>query len=89
MKNQVQITEAIDRLYKNKRCTKELSFFGENNHQAIDAGIETLLCNLDEDDLYDKLDTEEWDQHEYDFAEAILGWKNSNDSLDDYLYPEE
>lgn len=88
MKSQEEINQAISRLKQNKEKCAPFTGFGDDAHAAIDAMIETLKEDYNDYALDDLLDDEIFDQFEYDQARSILEWKNSDEDLEDYLFPE-
>jgi hypothetical protein len=88
MKSPEQIAAAIERLKENRKNTRQFSAFGDNNHEALEYGIETLERNFGEIELYNNLDAELIDQHSFDFAYSLIEWRNGEESIEDYLYPE-
>ena len=68
-----QVQQEIAALKEIKPRVRRYTFFGDDNHDAIDAQIETLEQGYDEDDL-----DREWeeDEHIYQSAREALDWKN-------------
>lgn len=62
--------------------------FGDNNHNAIEAQIDTLECDFDEIDVFEIQGEEdehgdfpdtEWSRHEADAALRAIGWRDGDD----------
>ena len=93
MKTQKEIKEAIKLLRKNKTECHHYSGFGDDNWEALDAMIETLENDYDEEDIYnhfsDELDGEETVQNILDVALEMVFWREGNgeENFEDYLYP--
>ena len=77
-------TAIIARLKQNKENTPELSAFSDNNHEAIDAMIETVERGYNEDAVYEKFDN----PYEQDAALAILEVVDGSMEIEDALFPE-
>lgn len=85
MKTQNQIDEAVRQIKENKTKCAPFTFFGDDTHAALDAMAETLEKSYDEDEVYEEFGDEGY------VTEAALEmtfWKDSNDSIQDHLYPE-
>ena len=83
MKTPRQIQAEIDKLRDMKPTVLRASFFGDNHHDAIDAQIEVLEdISIDEDDIYNKLDNEEWAQNVADAALDAHCWREDEEEKD-------
>lgn len=87
MRTLEEINIAVELLRDNRSKTKQFNVFGDDNHAAIDMGINTLLDGYEEEHLYDVLDNEEITQHEFDFAYEVILWREGQQEIDDLLYP--
>lgn len=74
----------IARLQQNKANTPQLSVFSDDNHEAIDAMIETVEKDYTEDDIYQKFNS----SYEQDAALSILEVMNGSIPIEDALFPE-
>ena len=70
-----EIDEEVKKLKEMKPKVRHNNFFGDDNHAAIDAQIEVLENDLDQDDIDGKFDDGDWDDHERSNAEEALNWK--------------
>jgi hypothetical protein len=81
----VEKNEIIARLMQNKARTPEYSAFLDNNHNAIDAMIETVAKGLSADEVYRRFNT----SYEQDAALSVLEVLAGREVLDDILFPED
>lgn len=75
-----QIQAEIEALTEIKPKVRRLTFFGDDNHKAIDAQIKVLEKDLDEDAIYDRWD----DGRLLDYAQSARAWldgESEEDSL--------
>ena len=83
MKTQKQIQAEINKLEDMKPTVLRTSFFGDNHHDAIDAQIEVLEDSLiDDDDIYNKLDNDEWAQNVANAALEARQWRDDEEEKD-------
>ena len=83
MKTARQIQAEIDKLLDMKPTVLRANFFGDSHHDAIDAQIEVLEdISIDEDDIYNKLDDEEWAQNVVDAALEAHAWREDGEEKD-------
>jgi len=83
MKTPRQIQAEIDKLLDMKPSVVRASFFGDNHHDAIDAQVEVLEDTLmDDDDIYNKLDLDEWAQNVVDAALEARAWRDDEEEKD-------
>lgn len=75
---------AIVALEKEKGKLPEFNFFGNNNHEAIDAAIEAIENDWNEDQAYDKYDTEE-DNHTLDWVLQAVQWNKGKITIEQLL----
>ena len=93
MKSQSEKTEAIKLLQIEKRNIPEYCMFGNPNHKAIDAQIQVIDEEMDEDSIItlwgDELD-EDTEELSYvtQYALVALSWLNSEIELSDLVYVE-
>jgi hypothetical protein len=84
-----EITAEIQALRDIKPRVRRSGAFGNNNHHAIEAQIEVLTRNLDNDDIWDKSSSEddeddedaieaEWSDHERDSALEAMHWRDGS-----------
>lgn len=53
--------------------------FGESNIEAIEAQIEALRENLEEDDVEDRYDAGDFTERQRDNALEAIGWRNEDE----------
>ena len=82
MKTRKQIQAEIDKLEDIKPTVLRTSFFGDNYHDAIDAQIEVLENDMDDDDIYNNQDSEEWAQNVVDAALEARQWRDDESEKD-------
>jgi len=81
---QKEIDAEIKWLTANKPKIRRITFFKDNNHDAIDAQIEVLKNNLTDQQIDDKswfeddesLDLSKWSPHTRDSAMQVYSWLN-------------
>lgn len=78
MRTEKEIQDEITALRELKPRVPYESMFGDNNHNAIEAQIETLESDLVEDDIYEKLENEEWLQNEESAALDARQWMDGD-----------
>ncbi len=66
----------IDKLKKIKEVFPHHSFFGDDNYAVIDAQIDVLENDLDENEVSDKYDM----GHEYDAAILVVYWLDGEEN---------
>lgn len=76
-----EIKEAIQKLEDNKSNLPEFSFFGDNNHKAIDAMVKVLSNRQDYSDVYD----EGYNEHTESAAIDAVNYLNGDNEIDDLL----
>ena len=88
VKNQEQVEQELAKLREMKPKVRRRTMFGDNNHEAIEAQIEVLDEDLTDDDVYDRLITEdeetgdtegEWTQHVVDAALRVIQWRDGEE----------
>lgn len=84
MKTQEEIKYAVEQLKQNKEKTKEYNFFGESNHEKIDAMIHVIENRLSES----KIDLIYEDEDFYTSALDALEFLNGEIEIEDLLLPE-
>ena len=92
MKSLNEIDEAIALLEKNKGECVPQNFFGESNTDKLDAGLQVLQDDLDENAIYEKYPEEEDDgdgNPEREFALEVQMWRDDDDEgeIEDFLFP--
>lgn len=70
MRTKEEIQATIAKLQEMKPNVRRTTFFGDNNHAAIDAQIWVLENEASEDEVYDEFDTD----HERDNALEAAAW---------------
>ncbi len=71
-KSDKQIKEEIAKLEEMKPNVRRSSSFGDDHHEAIDAQVEVLKEQLDNDEIYDRF--EDGPQNVLDAALEAMGW---------------
>jgi len=74
----------IDRLLQNKEKCPARSFFGGDNHKALDIMIEVVTEDMSQDEIYDKYFDEDLDSA--NSAREVL---DGSVDIEDILYPED
>ncbi len=74
--NQEQIQAEIKKLKEMKPKVRRTTYFGDDNHAAIEADIDVLTNDLDTGEIYDVYED---DQHALDSALYARGWLDGND----------
>jgi cell fate (sporulation/competence/biofilm development) regulator YlbF (YheA/YmcA/DUF963 family) len=72
--NEKQIKAEIEKLEKMKPRIRDITGFGESNHEKIDVQIEVLKEDLDNDDIWDRWPAEEKDMEVRMSAEEARNW---------------
>ena len=75
---QKEIQAEIETLRKMKPTVRDITYFGDSNHDAIDAQIEVLSGEVDEDEIDDKVEDGEWAEHVYASARNAVDWMNGD-----------
>lgn len=74
MRSRIEIDTEIKALEEMKPRVRRTTYFGDDNHAAIEAQLEVLRGNVDEDEIQDKFDDGEWTEHERDNAQQAVDW---------------
>lgn len=82
MKTQEQITEEIKALRTVRPNVRPTSMFGDDNLGSVDAQIEVLENNWDDDDIYDNFDRCAIQEYILESALAALQWINGDEDPD-------
>ncbi|MCK5603496.1 hypothetical protein KAR91_16545 [Candidatus Pacearchaeota archaeon] len=82
MKTQEQITKEIEALKAIRPNVRSTTFFGDDNLAALDAQIQVLEEDMDEDDVWDEWPEELRDQYTRDLACHAVDWVNDEEDLD-------
>ena len=82
MKTQEQIKKEIEALKTVQPNVRPITFFGDDNFAAIDAQIQVLEEDMDEDDIWDEWPEEEQDQYVRDSARHAVDWVNDEEDPD-------
>jgi hypothetical protein len=69
-----QVEAEINALEDVKPKVVHYSFFGDNNHAAIEAQIEVLTEEFDEQDCYTNQENDVWTEHETSAAVEAAQW---------------
>lgn len=86
--NKKQVEEEVKKLKELKPLVIPRSFFGDSNIDAIQAQIDTLEMEWDEDKIYNRFGDGERDMHVRNAALSALEWKNTGKTEDgDELSP--
>jgi len=83
MKTKEQITKEIEALKAVRPNVRPRSMFGDDNLGSIDAEIDVLENDMDNDDIYDKYDRTQYS--EYILSSALYARQWINDEEDDDL----
>lgn len=70
-------------LRKQKETAPEFTFFGDNNHEGIDAQIAVIEEEWSEDEVWNRYPDDEDDQHTRDMALDAVGWLNGEKEDED------
>lgn len=76
MKSPKEVAEEVSALKEMKPKVRKFSIFYDNHHAAIEAQIEVLEDKLDESEIFSKLDSGEWTEHQRESASEALAWLN-------------
>ena len=57
-----------------KPKVRKTTLFGDNNHDAIDAQIEVLRGEVDEDEFEDRVESGDWSENTRDCAQQAADW---------------
>lgn len=90
MRTDKEIAEEIAKLKQIKPKVPKATYFGDDNHEAIDAQIKVLSERMDEDEVMDKTQFEDdleengrdesrWSPHTGDSARNALNWLTEDD----------
>lgn len=74
IKTDEQKAAMVAALRKQKKTAPEFTFFGDNNHEGIDAQIAVIEEEMDEDKIYNRYPDDEEDQHTRDMALDAANW---------------
>jgi len=83
MKTEKQIAKEIEALKTVRPNVRPITFFGDDNLAALDAQIQVLEKDMDEDDVWDEWPEEEQDQHVRESACHAVNWVNDEEDPDD------
>lgn len=72
MRTPEEVQIEVGKLTEMKPKIRHFSFFGDNNHNAVQAQIDVLKDDMDEDEIYDM--EGDWTQHEIDNALEARRW---------------
>jgi len=73
---QKQIKEEIAKLREMKPTVLQFSKFGDDHHAGIEAQIEVLENDMDDTDIDEKEDEEDWTSGEVENARQACDWLN-------------
>ena len=74
MRSQQEIENEIKALEEMKPNVRHHTIFGDDNHAAIDAQLSVLRLEIDEDDIQDAFDNDEFTDHERSHAQDAHDW---------------
>lgn len=88
-KSQDEVTQEIEKLRVMLPKVRPFTMFGDNNRYAIEAQIEALETEMDDDDIFAKLEEEdldgelvgEWPQHTVDAALSAAQWRDGDEEM--------
>lgn len=81
MRTEIEKQEMISKLENLKKILPEFSFFGDNNWNQINAGIDVIQNDLDSDEIYDKYEYEyEFESDVVDYAQVVRDWLDGVDN---------
>jgi hypothetical protein len=82
MRTKEEKDEMIKCLESQKEKAPVMTFFGDNNHDAIDAQIEVIENDYDDDEVY-----KNWESNDNTLSAAlvVVEWLNGNDSAGEEL----
>lgn len=78
-KTEKQIAAEVEKLKKMKPTVLKKNYFGDSHHDAIDAQIEVLTSDMDDQDVYDRLDDGDYKQHVADAALEVIAWRDEDE----------
>lgn len=81
MRTDAEIEAEIKWLKENKPKIGRYTFFGDDNHAAIDAQIKVLEQRADEEAVFDWQDIEGWDERLAECARNAALWLEGDDEL--------
>lgn len=89
MRTQEERTAAVARLKENKTKCRKRSFFGDDNHAAIDVMVDVIENERTEAYVYDTYSSDSDEEHRL-FTSAIsaLEYLRGEIELSDILFPE-
>jgi hypothetical protein len=79
MKSTKEIEAEIKTLKTFKPKIQRTTFFGDDNHAAIEAQIEVLKQQMTEDEVFGKQDSEEWTEHQSGAARDAANWLSGDE----------
>lgn len=82
MKTKEQITKEIEALKTVRPNVRPITFFGDDNLAALDAQIQVLEEDLDEDDVWDEWPEDEQDWYVRESARHAVDWVNDEEDPD-------
>ena len=82
MKTQEQIKTEIEALKTVRPNVRSRSMFGDDNLGSIDAQIQVLEDDMDDDDIYKRYDRISSSEYILDAAVAARGWINDEEDDD-------
>lgn len=89
MRTQEEKKQAIKKLRNEKESLPEYSFFGDPNHEAIEAQIQTIDENMDEEDIVELWGEEYNDDDEPNYitqnALQALSWLDGDIELSELI----
>jgi hypothetical protein len=82
MKTKEQITKEIEALKTVRPNVRPTSIFGDDNLGSVDAQIDVLKNNMDNDDIFDKYDRTSSSEYILESALAARGWIDDEEDPD-------
>ena len=82
MKTKEQITKEIEALKTVRPNVRSTSIFGDDNLGGVDAQIDVLEDDMDDDDIYDRYDRTSSSEYILEAAVAAREWINDEEDDD-------
>ena len=79
-KTQEEINIEVKKLEEMKPNVRHFTIFGDDNHEAIDAQLDALKNDIEEDTTYDWQDDEEFSEHACEAARQAVQWRDGEES---------
>lgn len=79
VKTQAEIDAEIKKLEDMKPNVRHYTFFGDDNHEAIEAQVKALQEDADDDDTYDWQNDGDFSEHAIEAARQAILWRNGDE----------